>query len=160
MVDWVKRAREDAKKTITSPITQRDFIIRKLTSSELVEAGMSPLISEEKPKVPENNLEAMAWMASHGDKVALAQTRHVLTQGVVEPKVVYGDESAVPADGSAVHARWICEDETWLFISILEFSGISNEENREKLKEIIKNVNGSGASSDAAGISESSQANS
>lgn len=160
MRDWAKAAQASAQKTVTSPLTQRDFVIRKLTSSELMEAGINPLIPTEKPEKHENEAmaqaAALAWLASNSDKVTLAQTRHVLLNGIVEPKVVYGDEAAVP-EGS-VHVRWIAEDEDWLHLSVLEFSGHSTPEQRQKLRNLLKNDHGSETSTKSEKSSESSQA--
>ncbi len=153
MSDWIKTAKSSSQIRIVSPRSQRDFTIRKLSSSELLEAGITPLINaDNKPNKIEDpaaaNAAALAWLAMNSDRVTLAQTRHVLLNGVVTPKLVY--EEAAVNDEETVCVRWISEDEEWLYLSVLEFSGHSSEAHKQRMAELLKNENGSGLSTSSA----------
>lgn len=148
MSNWITDLKAKSRTTIKSPISGHEFVIRKLTNTQLMEAGMSAIIAVDEPK------QSLIGMAKQADQAIIAQTRYVVSNGCVTPKVTYGDEDKV-ADGE-VHATWISEDERWLFLAILDFSGIANEKAQKELKDYTKNAPGSEAlTSSAAGTGDS-----
>jgi len=148
MKEWIQTAKKSFQKEVTSPISGRTFTIRKLLATDLLQAGLTPVIDmskEKPPQVDSDNktlaeAQAIQWLASMHDKFSITQTRYVIENGVVDPKVVYTGE---PADDNAVKAAWISEDESWLYLEIVCFSGINEPEQRAKLDLILKNASGS-----------------
>src|SRR4051812_23936533 len=119
---WINELKAKSRKVVTSPVSGHDFTIRKLTNTQITEAGLSAIIPVEPPKDVAASLLSMARQA---DQLLIAQTRHVVENGAVVPKVTYGSEDNLPE--GTVHASWISEDEHWLFLTIMEFSGIAND---------------------------------
>jgi hypothetical protein len=128
-----------SRRQVVGPSTGTVFTIRKLTRTELSAAGLSVIIPVDNPR--KDATTDLLAMARQGEEIVIAQTRHALENGVVEPRVVYGPEAETPE--GAVHASWIAEDERLLFLSIMEFSGIANEQATKELKEYTKNAPGS-----------------
>ena len=140
-----------SRKTITSSTTGTPYTIRKLTRTELTEAGLSVILPVDTPK---GTTESVLALARQGEQVTIAQTRYALEKGVVSPRIVYGDESSVP-EGD-VHASWIAEDERFLFLSVMEFSGIASEQAIKELQAYTKNAPGSESlTTSAAGTGDS-----
>ena len=148
MSNWITDLKAKSRTTVTSPISGHEFVIRKLTNTQLMEAGLSAIIMMDEPK------QSLIGMSKQADQAIIAQTRYVVSNGCVLPPVTYGDEASVPE--GTVHATWISEDERWLFLTILEFSGIANGKAQKELKDYTKNAHGSEASiSSAAGTGDS-----
>lgn len=145
MSTWIKEIREKNRKTVTSPISGRDYIIRKITQSEIWQAGFTPIIPPStEGKKPLSDVEALAWLAQQKDVLTASYMKAGVSLGCAVPTVVYGDENEVPE--GAVHARWIAEDERWLYLEVITFSGIADEQAKKELETYLKNENGSESS--------------
>jgi len=151
---WLKDIKAKSRKTVVSPISERDYEIRKLTSSEVMQANLSPVIGT----LPDKDItetQALAWLAGQKDNIAASSTRYVLQKGVTSCQIVYEDDDDKVPEG-AVNARWISDDERWLYLEVLAFSGIIEDAARAELDSYRKNAIGSEPSTKSPEPSEDS----
>lgn len=138
----IQKLKEASRKEITSPLTEEAYIIRKLSSYELTQANLSAILNCSELKDMKDSKEKPEGLAAiaAGNQLELAAQRKVLEDGVVSPKIFFGDEEKTP-DGSA-HVRWLGSDVTFLTESILQFSGLDND-TQEKVAALLKNAHSS-----------------
>lgn len=137
----IKELRELSKKTVLSPITELQYLIRKLSSDEFLQAQFLPIFTTQEPAPIEP--QGTAQDAARAMKWEIDTRRQMIEAAVLSPRVFFGDEDKTP-DG-AVHPVWIGEDLKWLTGEILKFSGF-DDEGRQRVEALIKNEQSSASS--------------
>jgi hypothetical protein len=147
----IEQMRNAARKTITSTKTEMAYVIRKLCHLDYLH-NSAELGLEVKTKYNGTTPPPEA------DQIAYEKfVRFVLGQGVVSPKVFFGEEKATP-DGE-INSAWLGDDAGWLFSQIQELSGLG-EKGQQALEAISKNETKREESTSSVALTDASQASS
>jgi hypothetical protein len=141
----IEQLRAEASKIVTSPITGNAYQIRRIDQVDFNRHQLSTLLPADDATGPTEP----RFLTRVIDTV-----QYVLEKGA---DVFFGDEAATP-DGR-INAGWIAPDQGFLSDEILKFSGL-DDESTQKLKDLIKNGNGSGKPTPSPESSADSRMNS
>jgi hypothetical protein len=125
----IDQIRSASRKIVTSPITGNEYLIRRIDQVDFNRHQVSTLLPAD---------DATEFVEPRFLTRIIDAVQYSLEKGA---DVFFGDEAATP-DGK-INANWIAPDQGFLSDEILKFSGLDDESSR-KLKDLIKNGNGSG----------------
>lgn len=143
----VEELRRKSNKVVTSPTSGNSYEIRRINQIDFNRHQLTtilPVLNETAEKSKEPNFLTRV----------VDSMQYVLERGA---DIFFGEESATPE--GHIHANWIAGDEGFLSDEIMKFSGL-DDETQAKLKDLLKNANGSGKSTPSAESSDDSQVNS
>ena len=153
MTSTIQMLKDRSRKEVVSPFTEASYTIKRLSQMEYTRIQLTPIlgiVQEEEP----TEKETLQYLLQRGIKT-IEIMRWTLENGVVQPKLFFGDEAAAPPD--TAHADWLGPDQPWLFTEILKFSGL-DDESQATLSDFLKNGHGSARSTVSPDGTERSQA--